>query len=263
MFCTALAAGTHFLLRTCVDRLAVDGRTTVCCEMAVKRCKGLHRIELPAQRGGAPAATAQLELRYARLRLLPPIGKQARYPALDLTVLHATERGTPPAGRAPIEWKLVTDLPVRSRADAVRMLEWYAMRWRIETFHKILKSGCHAEDSKLRTATRLTNFLAILCVVSCRIFWLTMINRAAPGAPATLAFMPSEIALLGRLRANATASTSGAPALAACITQLACLGGYLARSRDPPPGNLVIWRGMTRLLDIELGYTLGVRNLGK
>ena len=178
-------------------------------------------------------------------------------------MLHATERGTPPAGRAPIEWKLVTDLPVRSRADAVRMLEWYAMRWRIETFHKILKSGCHAEDSKLRTATRLTNFLAILCVVSCRIFWLTMINRAAPGAPATLAFMPSEIALLGRLRANATASTSGAPALAACITQLACLGGYLARSRDPPPGNLVIWRGMTRLLDIELGYTLGVRDLGK
>jgi len=70
-----------------------------------------------------------------------------------LTVLHATERGKP-RGRDRIDWKLITNLPVTSRAQAIEKLHWYALRWRIEVFHKILKSGCQAEQSKLRTAER-------------------------------------------------------------------------------------------------------------
>jgi hypothetical protein len=56
---------------------------------------------------------AVLELKFRRIRVLPPIGKQSRYPTLVLTVLHATERGKP-CGRDPIEWKLITNLPVTS-----------------------------------------------------------------------------------------------------------------------------------------------------
>jgi hypothetical protein len=76
-------------------------------------------------------------------------------------VLHAQERGTP-KHRDRIDWKLITDLPVQSRADAIEKLEWYAMRWKIETFHKILKSGCKVEESRLRTAERLVNLVAVL-----------------------------------------------------------------------------------------------------
>ncbi|CAK7261975.1 protein of unknown function (plasmid) [Shinella sp. WSC3-e] len=36
---------------------------------------------------------------------------------------------------------MITDLPVQSTADAIQKLHWYAMRWKIEVFHKILKSG--------------------------------------------------------------------------------------------------------------------------
>src|SRR5262245_7228652 len=63
-----------------------------------------------------------------------------RYPALTLTVIHAVERETP-KNRKNIEWKLITDLPVQSRQGAIEKLEWYALRWKIEMFHKILKSG--------------------------------------------------------------------------------------------------------------------------
>jgi hypothetical protein len=80
--------------------------------------------------------------------VLPPVGKQKRYPPLDLAVIHASERGTP-RGRKPIEWKLITDLPVRSGSEAVEKINWYAMRWKIESFHKILKSGCKAEEIKV------------------------------------------------------------------------------------------------------------------
>src|SRR3954454_16944758 len=71
-------------------------------------------------------------------------------PALDLTFIHARE-ARKPRGRERIEWNLVTDLPVTSAEDAVEKLQWYAQRWKIELFHKILKSGCHVEAARLRT----------------------------------------------------------------------------------------------------------------
>jgi hypothetical protein len=98
LFCTAQDAQTHFLLRTCVDRLAGDGTHTIAAEMAEISCKGLHRVEVLDRRGNTSEAI--LELKYCRIRVLPPIGKQSRYPQLELTVLHATERGKP-RGRDP------------------------------------------------------------------------------------------------------------------------------------------------------------------
>ena len=129
--------------------------------------KGLHRIETRDEKGTVCHAT--LEIRYRKIHVLPPIGKQKHYPALDLTVIHAQERGAP-KGRKPIEWKLIIDLPVRSRQDAVEKLDWYALRWKIEVFHKILKSGCKAEDSRLRTADRLANLISVFCILSWRVF---------------------------------------------------------------------------------------------
>ena len=258
LFCEAHEAGTQFLLRTCVDRLAGDGDHTIATEMAEVKCKGLHRVEVRDRRG--EVSTAVLELKYKRIRVLPPLYKQARYPELDLTVLHATERGKP-RGRDRIDWKLITNLPVTSRKQAIEKLQWYALRWRIETFHKILKSGCQAEQSKLRTAERLVNLLALFCILGWRIFWLTMLNRAAPSAPATTAFTRLEIDILNRV-VPVKDRQSRAPTLKTSITQLARLGGYLNRSRDAPPGNTVIWRGMSRLTDIEIGYLMGAQTVG-
>jgi hypothetical protein len=260
LFCAARDAGTHFLLRTCVDRLAGDGDHTIAAEMAEVACKGVHRIEVRDRHGKISKAT--LELKFRRVRVLPPLYKQRRYPELDLIVLHATERGTP-TGRDPIDWKLITDLPVTSRAEAIEKLEWYALRWRIETFHKILKSGCQAERSKLRTAERLVNLLALFCILSWRIFWLTMLNRSTRRAKATLAFTPLEIDLLDRLKpAKQLGKPGRSPSLQSCLMQLARLGGYLNRARDAPPGNTVIWRGMSRLTDIQIGFLMGAESVG-
>jgi len=93
LFCTAQNAGTHFVIRTCVDRLAGDGDHTIADEMAETMVKGLHRIEVRDKSGNPQKAV--LEIRYRQIRVLPPIGKQKRYPALNLTVIHAEERGTP------------------------------------------------------------------------------------------------------------------------------------------------------------------------
>jgi hypothetical protein len=258
LFCTAHDAGTHFLLRTCVDRLAGEGDHTIGDEMKEVMVRGLHRVEVRNKKG--EISEAVLELRYRRIRVLPPIGKQRQYPALTLTVLHATER-KPPKGRDRIDWKLITDLPVRSRKDALEKLRWYAMRWKIETFHKILKSGFKAEGTRLRAAERIVNLIATLCILSWRIFWMTMLNRTTPAASPTLAFTPTELYLLDHLVHNKR-ETPTATSLALYLTKLARLGGYLARTKDPPAGNTVMWRGLTRLTDIQLGFALGTRLVG-
>ena len=128
----------------------------------------------------------------------PPIGKHKRYPTLSLTVIYAQERGKT-KDRDPIDWKLVTDLPVTNRYEAIEKLHWYSMRWKIETFHKVMKSGCKAEESKLRTAERLTNLMAIFCIIAWRVFWLCMINRISPDSTAKTVFTETEMRLLDHL----------------------------------------------------------------
>ncbi len=123
----------------------------------------------------------------------------------------------------------------------------------IEPFHKILKSGCRAEESRLRTAERLVNLLAIFCILSWRVFWVTMLHRAAPHLQASVVFTTTELQLLQCLHPD---SSGESPSLEGYLLQLAKLGGYLARATDPPPGPLVIWRGLSRLTDMQFGFSL-------
>jgi hypothetical protein len=258
LFCTAEQSGTKFLLRTCVDRLAGGGQHTISAAMRNAKVKARYRIEVRDDKGTASEAT--VEVRYQRLQIQPPIGKQKRYPSLMLTVIHARER-TKPKDREKIDWKLITNLSVRSRKDALEKLAWYAMRWKIETFHKILKSGCKAEASKLRAAERIVNLIAVFCILSWRIFWMTMMNRVAPTAPPTLALTTIEMHVLDLLIHDQTTRRRKAT-LASYLTKIARLGGYLARAKDPPPGNAVMWRGLSRLTDIELGFLMGAQLVG-
>lgn len=151
---------------------------------------------------------------------------------------------------------------VTSPTQAIEKLQWYAMRWQVETFHKIMKSGCKVEQSKLRTSERLVNLIALYCILGWRIFWTTLMQRVVQTAPATLAFATQELKLLDR-PVQQPAKLAGTTAdLSVYVCRLARLGGYLARSHDPPPGNIVIWRELSRLTEIELGFGLALEIVG-
>jgi hypothetical protein len=88
---------------------------------------------------------------------------------------------------------------------------------------------------------RLGHLIALQCILAWRIFWLTMVNRTMPQASATLLFTVNEIAIFeGLMRNKKRGEPIAADTAQHRLMQLAKLGGYLARTRDPPPGNMVI-----------------------
>ncbi len=254
LFHTAQQEGTHFLIRTCVNRLAIDGKSTVKKEMETVQIKGFHTLCVRNKKG--EEREAKLAIKYQKMLIYPPIGKNKKYSELSLTVIHA-EEVSPPNTNDCIQWKLITDLPINTPQEAIEKLDWYSMRWKIETFHKILKSGCQAESLKLRTAERLINLIAIFCILSWRVFWMTMMNRLCPSMPAKVAFTDAEIQLLDLLTNDQKKiSTTTQKVLSHYLIKIAKLGGYLGRAQDHPPGNCVIWKGISRLADIQYGFNI-------
>jgi len=109
---------------------------------------------------------------------------------------------------------------------------------------------------ELRTAERLVNLVALFCILSWRIFWLTMLNRAAPQAPAKLALTATEIAVLDEIAKRKGRASPRHATIETHLIAIARLGGYLARDSDGPPGNKILWRGISKLADIAYGATL-------
>lgn len=250
LFCAAQAEGTHFLVRTCVDRRSGPDRLRISEQMERINAQGQHRFVVPDHDGNP--SDAVLEIKYQRLLLHPPEGKQRNYPTVMVTAIHAYEADVP-THRDRIDWKLLTDMPVADVESAIQLLGKYGMRWKIEVFHKILKSGCRAEQSHLRTADRLSNLFALFCVIGWRIFWMTMNQREDDERSPSLVFTEAEQRLLDHFVKDRPSETQTVT-LRYYLRKVAQLGGYLARKHDAPPGNIVIWRGLHKLHDLHAGF---------
>ena len=89
-----------------------------------------------------------------------------------------------------------------------------------------------------------------------------MMHRTTQEPPSELAFTPTEMHLLDQLVNDHRNQDLSKPSLTLYLTKLAQLGGYLARAKDPPPGNTVMWRGLSRLTDIQLGLSVNTLLMG-
>ena len=97
---------------------------------------------------------------------------------------------------------------------------------------------------------------------SWRVFWLTMLNRTMPDVEPQTALTETEIRVLDRLVPDPAGARRRRRTLSHYLTKLARLGGYLARASDPLPGNIVMWRGLSRLTDIQIGVEIGAGDMG-
>ena len=145
---------------------------------------------------------AELAVRFRPLQMRPTQGHTGKAP-IDLWVVHAREEH-PPAGAEPIEWFLLTTLRIAKAEEAEQCLRWYCLRWRIEDWHRVLKSGCRIEDIAHHSAERLRRAIAINLVIAWRIMLMTLLGREQPELPAEMLFSDIE---LRALRAYAKKNT--------------------------------------------------------
>jgi hypothetical protein len=198
--------------------------------------------------GKRTARTARVVVRTARVTLKPPqlCGplEPVRVNALWVTEVNA------PAGEEALSWVLLTNLPVRHLEEAIEKIDWYGRRWGIETWHKVLKSGCKVEDCLLETGTRLKRYLALFSIIAVRLMYVTYVARVTPDAPATEVFSGEEIEAL-RLRLKVPPAAP-VPTLREAVRMIGRLGGHLGRKCDGEPGIIVLWRGLTRLYETAI-----------
>ncbi len=199
-----------------------------------------------------PGRTADMAVRYMRMQLRPPTYHADKEP-IDIWVIHALEENPPPGAKA-VEWFLLTTVNICSAEDAEQCLRWYCLRWRIEDWHRVLKSGCRIEDLAHDTAERLRRAIAINLVIAWRIMLMTLSGRETPALPAEVLFSDIE---LRTLRAYSKKNGLKPPELLGeAVRMVAKIGGYLGRNNDPPPGHQLIWHGYRELQFMCLGFAL-------
>lgn len=228
--------------------------------MKTIRSKGMIRVEVPSRGGelGSSPRSAELEIRFARI-LVPrpkrhaPISQLSR---LRLYCVRAYEPNPPP-GESALEWILLINRPIKNFEEATEIVRWYSFRFRIETLHRILKSGYIVESCRLADAESLKRYLTFMSLASWRIFWITMLGRSNPSSPCTIFLTPTEWKVLYGKFYETHIFPDHPITTQEAIHLIARLGGYLDRKGDGEPGVISIWRGWRRLNDLAEGCEIG------
>jgi hypothetical protein len=222
--------------------------------MNAKPVAGLLNVAV-ARRGLRPARTAKLEVRFASVVLSPPA--KSALPPLSVWTVYAREIDHAPEVKEPIDWMLLSTVRTESFEDACQRLDWYARRWGIEIYHRILKSGCRIEDRRLEDTDSLEPCLAIDLVIAWRVYWMTMMGREKPDTPCNQILSEEEWHVLSAWAIGEIPKT--APSARQAMRWIGKMGGWLARGKQDNPGTTCMWRGLGRLPTMAEGYLLALR----
>jgi hypothetical protein len=229
------------------DETLIKLRQVVAAEAPLGRLK----VQVPRSADG-PAREATLTVRSATVELKPPDRVGRKLPPVTVNAVWVCEESAP-AGVKPIEWLLLTSLPVDRFEAAARVVDDYGCRWPIEVFFRIYKSGCCIEKVQLETDDSLLPCLSLYLIVAWRVYWLTMLGRTCPDLACDVVFAEEEWRSVWTIVRREPAPEV-APPLNEMIRLVASLGGYLGRKHDGPPGAQVLWIGIQRMRDFALAW---------
>lgn len=256
LFAQPRRANHQLLIRAAHDRRVTADGDRLWASAQAGQVLGTQTVSV-GRRPEQPVRSATLTVRVAAAQLEPPLHhrQRATCAAIPIWAIWAEEH-QPPAGCAPVQWLLLSTQPVTTADDAQERLRWYALRWLIERYHFVLKSGCRIEALQLATAARLERAVATYCIVAWRLLWLTYLARQTPDAPCTVALPVAAWQALWCAHHQTTTLPDTPPSLAEAVRWIAQLGGFLGRHHDGEPGVATLWRGLQRLTDLTAMYTL-------
>ena len=236
----------EFLIRAKCNRRLAPGAAHDYLWEEVQAARPLGRLSFELSRqADRPARRVTLSVKARSVTFQGARRPGGRLPPVQLWAVYAREH-KPPEGEEPIEWLLLTSVPVNDFAGACLVMQWYRARWEIELFFRVLKQGCQIERLRLETEHRLLNALAIYLIIAWRIHTITMMGRAYPEASCEVVFEPREWQTIYTMQYHSPPPEQPPP-LWDTVRALAQLGGFLARTGDGEPGIKAIWQGYQRL----------------
>jgi hypothetical protein len=226
------ATQTHFLVRAAQNRRVQESEDEISYSLTQARSwpsQASRPFEVPA-RHGRQARSTQLQLAFGQMTLLPPRHEpRAGKDPVTMWVIRVWEEQAP-EGEEPLEWILLTSVPTITLEHAWERVEWYQHRWLVEDYHQCLKSGCRMEERQLQTVDGLIRLLGLLSPLAVRLLQVRACAREDPERPASEVIEPLMLAVLAERCGQSPATMT----IGSFWTEVARLGGYLARSHDGP-----------------------------
>lgn len=242
-----------FVVRSCQNRRTTEGVKTWDLVEGEEAC---GKIKVGISRKGKKEREAELEIRFREITLRVPRDKKNKKEKRTVTLFAISAREvSPPKGEAALHWRLFTNITIEDFEQACEKVEWYSIRFSIETFHRILKSGRKSEDRRLETLERLERCLSIDMITAWRLMYLTMLGRKTPEINSELFFNENEIEVLKRIKYGNRYNPDQSLSLKGAVGTIANLGGFVS-GKNRVPGVEVMWRGIRRLEDMVIGALL-------
>lgn len=257
----------QWIVRACQDRNVVGqsepgsslklwdevGSTRVLGSLEIAVSKNTPKSTDPSKRNQARSARQAIATVQAkRVVVRGPDRPGGRASNIEVNAVLIRETN-PPKDEKPVEWLLLTSLPIRSFAKVCLIISYYCCRWQIEIFFRVLKSGCGVEKLQFESAERFTPCLALYMIIAWRVMYTLMLGRECPELPADRIFSDDEWKSVYTVVKKKPAPKT-APKLGDMIPMIASLGGYLGRAGDGPPGPKTMWIGMQRMADLALAW---------
>jgi hypothetical protein len=257
---TCKELGYDFVLRVAQDRdvdisdaaaaVALD-ETHLKTVVRSLPAKDAHVLSIPAQHH-QPKREALLQMTFQEVSIHPPLhGAFLAKAEIAAWVVRVWETN-PPEGQEPLEWILLTTLPLGCVSDAWEVVQWYSWRWLLEDFHKALKTGCRMEHRNLQSVEAQWRLLAILTPIALRLLVIRHAAQQATEIPASEVVSQEAIQVVIRLDYRHKNIVTARELWRA----IARLGGYLDRKSDGPPGWQTLWKGWMRVMDVLEGVHL-------
>lgn len=256
----------HWLVRACQERCVENSgefktiRDVVVAEpvlftkeITVRGRKPKIACETRSRRMARKSRTAQVTVRAGRVTLKPPADSDGSLSSVQINVIMVRELN-PPADEEPVEWILLTTLPIDTVEEVRQVIQYYCVRWMIEVFFRTLKSGCRVEERRFEHIDRLLPCIAVYLIVAWRTLMLCRLGHSCPDMDCEAVFEPSEWKSVWMVTQR-TAPPEEPPKLGILLRLIAQLGGYVNRpNRRDPPGPQTIWLGLQRMRDLAWGW---------
>ena len=252
----------HWVFRACQDR-ALDGATQHLREqllgapvlyevdLVIRGRKAKTAAEDRSRRQNRETRKANVEVRAGTVTLRPPGRPDRELPPITVNVVLVREPNPPP-GEPPVEWMLLTTLPIDTPEQVRTVVAYYCVRWQIEVFFRTLKSGCRIEERRFEDVDRLLPCLAICLIVAWRTLFVCRMGRDCPDLNCEAIFEPTEWKAVW-VAVHGKKPPKKAPRLSVMVHLIASLGGYIERPKSEP-GTQTLWIGLQRMYDLAWAW---------